>query len=48
MLLGIFSRKSVSKAEAEHYADDLGEAAPVNPEQFEYSFVASAVKIPRG
>ena len=47
VLLGTFSRKSVSKEEAEHYAADLGEEAPANPEQFEYSIVASAVKIPR-
>ena len=47
VLLGTFSRKSVSKEEAEHYAKDLGEKAVSNPERFEYSVVASAVKIPR-
>jgi hypothetical protein len=48
VLLGTFSRKSVSREEAEHYAADLGEEPPAKPEQFEYSIVASAVKIPRG
>jgi hypothetical protein len=48
VLMGTFSRKAVSKEEAEHYAEDLGETAAPNPEQFEYSIVASAVKIPRG
>ena len=47
VLLGTFSRKSVSKEEAEHYAADLGETAASTPEMFEYSIVASAVKIPR-
>jgi hypothetical protein len=47
VLLGTFSRKSVSKQEAEHYAKDLGETAASSPERFEYSIVASAVKIPR-
>ena len=47
VLLGTFSRKSVSKEEAEHYAKDLGETASASPEKFQYSIVASAVKIPR-
>ena len=47
VLLGTFSRKSVSKEEAEHFAEDLGETATPNPERFQYSIVASAVKIPR-
>lgn len=47
LLQGVYSRKDVSQAEAEHYAEDLGEAAPENPERFEYSIVATAVKIPR-
>ena len=47
VLLGMFSRKSVSKEEADHYATDLGETATSNPERFQYSIVASAVKIPR-
>jgi hypothetical protein len=47
VLLGTFSRKSVSEKEAEHYAADLGETAASNPERFQYSIVASAVKIPR-
>ena len=48
VLLGTFSRKSMSKEQAEHYAADLGEAPPAAPEEFEYSIVASAVKIPKG
>ena len=47
VLLGILSRESVSKEEAEHYAKDLGETAASDPERFQYSIVASAVKIPR-
>ncbi len=48
VLLGTFSRKSVSREQAEHYAADLGEKVASAPEKFEYSIVASAVKIPRG
>ena len=48
VLMGTFSRKSVSKEQAEHYAADLGETAVPTPEKFEYSIVATAVKIPRG
>ena len=47
VLLGTFSRKSVSKEQAGHYAADLGETAAATPEKFEYSIVASAVKIPK-
>lgn len=47
LLLGTFSRTSVSKEEAEHYASDLGEATDSSPEDFQYSIVASAVQIPR-
>jgi len=47
LMLGTFSREEVSKKEAEHYAKDLGEATASDPEQFKYSIVASAVKIPR-
>lgn len=47
LLQGVYSRKSVSQEEAEHYAEDLGETAPVQPGRFEYSIVATAVKIPR-
>ena len=47
VLLGTFSRKSVSKKEAEHYAADLGETTVAAAEQFEYSIVATAIKIPR-
>ena len=46
VMLGTFSRKSVSQEEAEHYAADLGETVAAKPEKFEYSIVASAIKIP--
>ena len=47
-LLGVFSRTAVSKEQAEHYASDLGESdAPANT-GFEYSIVASAVRLPAG
>ena len=48
VLLGTFSRKNVSKQEAEHYSADLGEKAAAAPEKFEYSIVASAISIPKG
>ena len=48
VLLGTFSRKSLSKEEAEHYSADLGEKAAASPEKFEYSIVASAISIPKG
>ena len=47
VLKGVFSRKSVSQQEAEHYAEDLGEAGAAEPGRYQYSIVASAVKIPR-
>lgn len=47
VLLGTFSRQTVSKEDAEHYARDLGEADSSGPERFQYSIVATAVKIPR-
>jgi hypothetical protein len=47
VLMGTFSRKGISKEQAEHYAADLGETVTSTPEKFEYSIIASAVKIPR-
>ncbi len=47
VLLGTFSRKAVSKKDAEHYSADLGEKAAASPEKFEYSIVASAISIPK-
>ena len=44
-LYGTFSRKEVSAEEAEHFAEDLGEEASLPPEAYEYSLVASGVKI---
>lgn len=46
LLLGTFSRTTVSEKEAEHFASDLGETT-ASPEQFQYSIVASAVQIPK-
>ena len=48
VLLGTFSRKSVTKEEAEHYSADLGEKVASAPAKFEYSIVATAVRIPKG
>ena len=48
VLSGTFSRKSVSAEQAEHYSADLGEKVAAAPEKFEYSIVATAVRIPRG
>ena len=47
VLLGTFSRKTVTQEQAEHYAEDLGDSANAKPEQFEYSIVASAIRIPK-
>ena len=47
VVLGTFSRKSVSEVQAEHYAADLGEKAAPAGGKYEYSIVASAVKIPK-
>lgn len=47
VLLGVFSRSSVSKKEAQHYDADLNETGASNPERYQYSIVASAVSIPR-
>ncbi len=47
VILGTFSRKSVSKEEAAHYSADLGEKVAAAPEKVEYSIVASAISIPK-
>jgi len=47
-LVGVFSRQPVSKEQAEHYAADLGEAETSTTSGFEYSIVASAVRLPAG
>ena len=47
-LYGVFSRQPVTKAEAEHYAEDLGESGTPNAEDFSYSIVASGIKIFKG
>jgi hypothetical protein len=47
LLLGTFSRTSVSEKEAQHFASDPGESNTPCPEQFQYSIVASAVQIPK-
>jgi len=45
-LAGKFGRKALSKADAQHYARDLGESAP-NAAKFEYVIVATSISIPR-
>ena len=47
-LAGTFSRKPLDKAQAEHIAEDLGEAPPKTVPSFEYAIVATGVSIPRG
>ena len=47
-LYGVFSRQPISKAEAEHYAEDLGESDTPNAEDFSYSIVATGIKIFKG
>lgn len=47
-LAGTFSRKPLDKAEADHVAEDLGEAPAENPPAFEYAIVATGVSIPKG
>ena len=47
-LAGTFSRKPLDKAQAEHIAEDLGEAPPETVPAFEYAIVATGVSIPRG
>ena len=46
-LAGTFSRKPLSKEQAAHLAEDMGEAPPENPPAFEYAIVATAVSIPK-
>ncbi len=47
-LIGTLERKPITQAEADHYAEDLGEDAPAPLEQdFEYAIVATSVMIPK-
>ena len=46
-LAGTFSREPLSAEQAEHYAEDLGEDAPVQPPEFQYAIVATGVSIPK-
>ena len=46
-LAGTFSRKPLSKEQAAHLAEDMGEAPQENPPAFEYAIVATAVSIPK-
>jgi hypothetical protein len=48
LLAGNFQRKALSREEAEHLAEDLGEEAPKDVPDFEYAIVATGVSIPRG
>jgi hypothetical protein len=45
-VLGVFSRVPVSREQAQHFAADLGETTTPSATDFEYSIVASAVKLP--
>ena len=45
MLAGVFSRKPVSAEQAEHLAEDLGEKVAEDAPAFEYSIVATGIKI---
>lgn len=47
MLAGTFSRKPLSREQAEHYAADAGEAMPESPPEFEYAILATGVSIPK-
>jgi hypothetical protein len=47
-LVGVFSRQPISKEQAEHFAADLGETEAPATSDFEYSIVASAVRLPAG
>jgi hypothetical protein len=44
-LYGTFSRKPLSQEQADHYAEDAGEKPAPVTQSFEYSIVASGVKI---
>lgn len=46
-LAGTFERKSLSPVQAAHIAEDLGEEAPGAPPDYEYSIVATAVRLPK-
>lgn len=48
ILAGVFERKPLSENKAKHLAEDLGEEAPVNAPAFEYSIVATGVRIGKG
>ena len=48
LLAGTFSRKPLSKEEADHFAEDLGEKAPETAPEFQYAIVATGVSIPKG
>ncbi len=45
MLAGVFSRRPVSAEQAEHVAEDLGEAPAESAPAFEYSIVATGIRI---
>lgn len=44
-LAGIFTREPLSQQQAEHYAKDLGEAVPATAPAYEYTFVATGIRI---
>lgn len=49
VLAGTFERRAISGEQAAHYAEDLGETPPADPDDgFEYAIVADAIRVPRG
>ena len=46
-LAGTFSREPLSREEAEHHAEDLGEEAPDQVPEFQYAIVASGIWVPK-
>ncbi len=47
LLAGTFSRKPLSREEADHFAEDLGEEASETVPEFQYAIVATGVSIPK-
>ena len=44
-LAGVFSRKPLKAEQAEHLAEDLGEAPAEDTPDFEYAIVATGIRI---
>ena len=48
MFVGEVVEKELSKKEAEHFAEDMGEASAAVAPGKTYEIVATAVRVPRG